>query len=644
MGAIRLGKNHLRWCYNCNLPILESEKCPVCGNTTVEIELTPPADARPAFESDIKRIRALADSEFGEGAGKAILPDNHVVILSKCPALDRMDEVLVDGSTVASIRFDIGKGWVLISRLQGAMRLEGHLSKGYVVCDPGAVKFIQESKNLMAPGVIDAHPDIKDGDEVIIITPDKKIIATGLAKMSAADMIANDRGVAVKTRWYKPEEFIGSDIEHTWDDVVKANISVIEKRVAEAVGFIKNTIEKNKLPAVVSFSGGKDSLATLLLTLDAGLKLPVMFVDTGLEFNETVEHVHDVVKRHDLQLIEEKAPVDAFFGNLVYFGPPAKDFRWCCKTNKLGPTVHVITENFPDGVLSFIGQRKYESEARNAKPRVWKNPWTPGQIGASPIQNWCALHVWLYIFYKNEPFNVWYTKGLDRIGCFLCPASDLAEFDIVANESDRYGQWDKFLNEYMKDNNLPPEWKKYGLWRWKNAPQSIREEVKRVTGKDVPELTKRKTNLDKGPVSIKIQEGYSPCTMGYSIEAALSRPIDTKRLKPFTHALGWVIEYNEEDDYIEADYVTFYGAGSIISKAFVERDARQHMDEAFQLVVRSEQCVGCGLCAARCKPGALYMKDGKVEIYEEKCIFCKDCYGPCPAVKFGNNDSEAFDQ
>lgn len=644
MGAIRLGKNHLRWCYACNLPILESETCSVCGGKTKEMELTPPADARPAFDHDIRNIRSLVDSTFGEGAGRELLPDGHIVILSKSPALDRMDEVVVDGAAVASIRYDIGRGWQFITRMQGAMRIGRDFSRGYVVCDPGAVSFIRESKNLMAPGVVDAHPDVKDGDEVIIVTPEKEVVATGIAKMSAEDMIRNDRGVAVKTRWYKQEEFLDLKQEHGWDDVVRANAGTIAKRTAEAVGFIKNTIERNKLPAVVSFSGGKDSLASLLLTMDAGLELPVLFVDTGLEFDETVEYVHDTVRRHGLKLIEEKAPTDAFFGNLVHFGPPAKDFRWCCKTNKLGPTVAAITKNFPDGVLSFIGQRKYESEARNAKPRVWTNPWTPGQIGASPIQNWCAMHVWLYIFSKEEPFNVWYTRGLDRIGCFLCPASDLAEFDAASRGSGRFAQWSGFLDSYAEENGLPPEWKRFGLWRWKSAPQSIRDEVKKVTGKDVPELTRRKASAESGPISMHVQEGYTPCVIGYSVEAALSRPIDLRRLKPFCHALGWAVELDEEDDVLTADYVTFYGQGSIISKAGVQGDAKAHMDEAFQLVVRSEQCVGCGLCAARCKHGALYMKDGKVEITEDECIFCKDCFGACPAVRFSSGEPEGFDQ
>ena len=123
MGAIRLGKNHLRWCYGCNLPILESKECPVCGEPTEEIELTPPGDARPAFQHDIDLIRSILDRDYGEGTGQAVLPEGHIVILSKAPALDRMDEVIVDGAVVASLRYDMGSGWKFVSRMQGAYRI-----------------------------------------------------------------------------------------------------------------------------------------------------------------------------------------------------------------------------------------------------------------------------------------------------------------------------------------------------------------------------------------------------------------------------------------------------------------------------------------------------------------------------------------
>ncbi|MDD2626881.1 MAG: phosphoadenosine phosphosulfate reductase family protein [Candidatus Methanomethylophilus sp.] len=641
MAMMKLGKNHLRWCLCCNLPIMERQNCPVCGNATVQTELTPPADARPAFDYDLVRVRELTDACFGPGCGDLLVPPGHLAIMNKAPAIDRMEEVLADGAVVTTLRYDLGAGWRFIIRTQGALRIAQHMTKGYVICDPGAVPFVQQNRNLMAPGVQDADPEIKAGDEVIIVTADRGVVGTGTAKMDGPAMVREDHGVAVKTRWHKPEGPVGSPTAHTWEEAVAANRAVIEKRRDEAIGFIKNTMAKHNLPTVVSFSGGKDSLATLLLTMDAGLKLPVLFINTGLEFDETVQHVHDTAARHGLELIEEKPADDAFFGNLVYFGPPAKDFRWCCKTNKLGPTVHAITEHFPNGVLSFIGQRKYESETRNAKPRVWQNPWTPGQVGASPIQMWSAMHVWLYLFYKKEPYNVWYTRGLDRIGCFLCPASDMADLDAVSQASGRYPLWDKYLTDYATKHGLPPEWKNYGLWRWKSAPQSVKDEIKRITGKEVPPMKiKRDPAQDNGPVVVRVQDGYSPCTLGYSLEAALSRPIDLKVLKPFAHAIGWVVNLDEKEDILTADYITVYGAGSIICKAYVENDARMHMDETIQVLARAFNCVGCGLCAARCQGNALYMENGRVHIHEDNCIFCRKCFGPCPAVNFAPDQKD----
>lgn len=633
----KLGRNHLRWCFRCNLPIMEAKECPVCGAATSETELTPPADSRPGFEYDIEKARKMADDCFGEGCGKALVPEGHIVIMNKCPAIDRMEEVLCDGTIVATERFDLGVGWRFIIRTQGAMRIARTMTKGYVVLNPDAAPFVRENKNLMAPGVRDADPGIEPDDEVIMVLEDRTVIGTGVAKMSGKDMVEQNRGIAVKTRWHKPEDPVVSDKAHTWDEVVDANKGVIEKRRDEAVSFIRNVMEKHKgLPAVVSFSGGKDSLATMLLAMDAGAAAPPMFVNTGLELDETVRFVHDFAERHGLALIEQEAPDNAFYGNLVYFGPPAKDYRWCCKTNKLGPTVAAITQHFPNGVLSFIGQRKYESEARHDKPRVWQNPWTPGQTGASPIQNWSAMHVWLYIFYKKEPFNYWYAHGLDRIGCLMCPASDLADLDTIKEASSQYDRWDKYLEDYSKKQGLPEEWKKYGLWRWKSAPQSVKDEIKRISGKEVPPMKAAKpvASEEDGPVAVKVQDGYSPCTMGYSIEAALSRPIDLKVLEPFTHALGWVVKLDEENDALYANYTTFYGAGSITTKAYAEGDAKTNMDHAIQLIARAYNCVGCGLCAARCPEHALYMENGKVHIHEDDCIFCMKCYGPCPAVNF----------
>ncbi len=183
-----------------------------------------------------------------------------------------------------------------------------------------------------------------------------------------------------------------------------------------------------------------------------------------------------MAKQYDLELIVEHAPEHAFFGNLNYFGPPGRDFRWCCKTNKLGPTVKAIMEHFPDGVLSFIGQRKYESEQRADKPRIWRNPWTPGQIGASPIQHWTALHVWIYIFMRKAPYNPWYSRVSTASAASSAPPRTWRSWNWLTERGLR--RWNAYLEICW--NRSPAEGMgRAGLWRWKRIPPSVKEELAR---------------------------------------------------------------------------------------------------------------------------------------------------------------------
>lgn len=598
--------------------------------------MTPPADVRPAFDHDLNIIRDVVDRQFGEGSGEHLIPSGRVVLLNKVPALDRMDEVIIDGEVVGALRYDLGRGYVFVNRMQGAKRIAPVVSRGHVESDEGALPFIREGKNLMAPGVVAADPSIRIGDEVIILCQGEAV-ATGLARMDGEEMVSSERGQAVKTKWTKDVEPLNHPSGPGWKEVLEANSEVIEARVEEAASFIKQTVGSYDLPAIVSFSGGKDSLATLLLTLDSGMRLPILFVDTGLEFDETVRHVEEVAERHGLELIIESAPVDAFFGNLPVFGPPAKDYRWCCKTNKLGPTVGAIMRNFPDGVLSFIGQRRYESEARRSKSRVWRNPWTPGQIGASPIQEWNALHVWMYIMHRGEDFNPWYQKGLDRIGCFLCPASDMAELETVAGQSSRYAEWSDRLHQHRLSRGLPSEWEEYALWRWKTVPRSIREELESFTGKDLSSMMKGRRVDTEGRMTLRLQEGVSPCVLGYSVEGAFSRSLDLQRLSGLANMMGQVT-VEPDDGWLTVDDVTVYEEGVLVSKGPSEDDVKRKAKRMEELVMRSEECVGCSLCVARCPEGVLSLMGGRVQL-SGGCTRCGRCLeGPCPATSFRDDD------
>lgn len=638
MSQVRLGKIPLRWCDACNVPVLDIKQCGRCGAETRQMEITPPGDARPASAHDVTHARTVIDRQFGPGCGSAVLKDGHFALMNKAPALDRMDEIIVDGKVAGTLRYDIGQGWTFLARMSAAKAMQGIISKGIVVADDGAVKPVLGGSNLLAPGVVSCSEGIGIGDEVVVVDRQGRAFAAGLARMSSEDLVPGAKGMAVKVRWLEaPEDAVTGRTVSAWPEVLEANRPEMEKKIDEAVRFMHRVMREHDLPAVVSFSGGKDSLATFLLGLRTGVRMPVFYIDTGLEFPQTVQHVKELAERHGSDLIVEEAPREAFEEGFRVFGPPGRDYRWCCKTNKLGPTVRAIGKHFPAGVPSFIGQRRYESESRASKPRVWSNPWTPGQVGASPIQNWTALHVWLLIMGDGEPYNPWYDRGLDRIGCFLCPASDLAELKLVEAGSEGYRRWNAALLEYAKSRGLPPEWVESGMWRWRAVPPSIRQELEKA-GISV-QAEKRKEDTPAGNLRLYLRSGVSPCTMGYSIEGAFDRPLHLDRAANVLNMIGDVT-INEEEGWIAVDGVTVFEEGALIGK---DRDAeklKEKVERVRRSVVKAEECVGCGVCTGRCNEGALRLELGRICVEVSKCVHCGRCMDPCPAITFGDS---AFD-
>ena len=634
MGEIRLGKMHLRWCDECNVPVMEQEVCGRCGAATREVKLTPPGDARPAFGHDIERARALLDAQFGPGCGEAVLPDGKLALLNKAPDIDRMDEVIVDGLVVGAMRFHLAKGDKFLLRPYSATALAPVASRGRVTVDEGAIIPIKEKKaSTLAVGVLDADPSILPGDDVLVLDGSQNPVSVGTAKMSAEEMRRpGARGTAVKTRWIVD----GADARRleakaTWADALEANAEVLQRRVEEAKAFVQKTVRNNDLPVAVSYSGGKDSLATLLLVLDAGVRPSLLFIDTGLEFDETRRNVRETAERYGLDLVTESAG-RTFWDNVGTFGPPAKDYRWCCKTCKLGPATRLIQKNFPGGVLSFIGQRAYESEQRARKGRVWRNPWTPNQLAASPIQKWTAMHVWLYLFSKGADANPLYARGIERIGCFMCPATDLSELRRARELGSEYGEWTRFLSEYAEKRGLPKAWLDYDLWRWRRLPDSVAQELG-----DLGEgLRPGPAREDEAPLELRTTAGYNPCVEGVSAEGVFSRPLDMERVANLLNIAGKVTT-SPDLGIAETSGITVFREGPVMVRGKTEEQVRKRTALLREVVLRAMGCAGCGICVARCESGAMRL-EGRAVIDAGLCNHCGRCLGPCPVVKFRDDE------
>lgn len=74
---------------------------------------------------------------------------------------------------------------------------------GYVIVDMGAVRFVTNGADVMAPGIVDADVDIEEGQSVGVYDElHRKPLAIGVAVMNGDAMKATSSGKAVKTIHY----------------------------------------------------------------------------------------------------------------------------------------------------------------------------------------------------------------------------------------------------------------------------------------------------------------------------------------------------------------------------------------------------------------------------------------------------------
>ena len=609
------------------MPVL-GKKCARCGSPTRYVDCTPPGDIRPAFPFDIKLINRTIEEGFGHAD---LIPEDKVVVLNKAPYEDRLDEIFVDGRMFGAIRFDPYRlKWMFMPRAFASKQMKA--TKGFVIADKGAEKPLLGSSNMLGPGVIDCDENIQVYDEVIVFLEGRPI-AVGRAKMSGADMKLCKKGVAVKVRWNGYDDSPVLKGGQTWHDAVEANGEYLASIEGEALGFIKRAVEQYKLPVTVSYSGGKDSLATLLLVKKVVPDFDTLYINTGLEFPETTQNVEDVAAKFGLNL--KMAQAESFWDAAPSFGAPSVEARWCCKACKLGPITNLIENNYAEGCLTFIGQRRYESEVRAKSQRIWQNPWVGNQISASPIQHWTALHIWLYLFRENAPYNPLYGRGFDRIGCWLCPSASLADYEFVKEQyPEMWKRWEAFLIEYGKKVGYPPEYVKYGLWRWRNLPKQW-EELRKSLGIELSEPL-----AGTGDLRFAMVSGYRPCKDGSATaEGNFDQPLDLERIEAFMRPVGSVKSI-EGALFVAKDgtSVQVYATGTVTARAADKDSVTGLITAAEKSIRRGMLCVGCGVCIGACPINAITKEGHKVSI-GETCSACGECIAICPLIKFRQREA-----
>jgi phosphoadenosine phosphosulfate reductase len=199
--------------------------------------------------------------------------------------------------------------------------------------------------------------------------------------------------------------------------VVDANEERAEKMVEATKYFAEYMLQKfPNNNAVISFSGGKDSVVLSHLMRD--IKIKNVFVDTTIEFPETYQFIKLLKDRGwDIDVVRAEK---SFFSLCPLMGFPTSKNRWCCKTQKMEPFARYLRQFENEKVLVFEAIRRWESISRLGEAMERQHWYIKNQLTINPMLDWTALDAWIYIWKNNLPINPVYNY-FDRGGCWLCP-------------------------------------------------------------------------------------------------------------------------------------------------------------------------------------------------------------------------------
>ncbi|MBI5000750.1 MAG: tRNA guanosine(15) transglycosylase TgtA [Euryarchaeota archaeon] len=153
--------------------------------------------AKGAPDRDVGRVRAVADYQFGAGAGGALTRGAVAIVKSK--RTGRIRNAMLDGKHVLSMRAHDG---FFTLKPAGATVLHAALKapRMRVVVAEDAVPFVKAGKNLFAKFALSCDPELRPGDEALLVDSSDKLLGLGQVLLVSGEIGAFERGVAVSAR------------------------------------------------------------------------------------------------------------------------------------------------------------------------------------------------------------------------------------------------------------------------------------------------------------------------------------------------------------------------------------------------------------------------------------------------------------
>ena len=149
------------------------------------------------WKANLKRIRAVANYQFGADIGDTLFPENVLITHSK--RTGRIRHIYLDKVLLATLK---PKDGLFSLTVEGAGRLLAALAfpKLRVVVQGDVAEFILRGGDVFARHVEQTDTSLRAGEEVLVVSPEDKLLAVGKALLTGKEMLAFKRGVAVKVR------------------------------------------------------------------------------------------------------------------------------------------------------------------------------------------------------------------------------------------------------------------------------------------------------------------------------------------------------------------------------------------------------------------------------------------------------------
>ena len=181
--------------------------------------------------------------------------------------------------------------------------------------------------------------------------------------------------------------------------------------------------------ALVS-SFGTESAVLLHLAAGIDRNIPVIFLDTGKLFPETLHYRDTLVEKLGLRDVRSVRPnartiAGADAGGTLWESEPDQ----CCWHRKVEPLDDALT-----GLAAWItGRKRFQGGERGNLPLIEHQP--DGRIRANPLVGWSNEKLHAYLATHGLPRHPLWDRGFRSIGCAPCTRA------TGAHEDARAGRW-----------------------------------------------------------------------------------------------------------------------------------------------------------------------------------------------------------